>query len=120
MQNAPLFFLDLPFEERLTYITDMYGRYNQDELVNSVLRIQKRLGGLDTKNAVNYLVEKEYKEAFRILLTYYDKYYERSLHKEDIPRNITTVVCEHVDIRTNSNKLIAKKQLTNGITNRSN
>ena len=107
MRQSPLYFLEVPFEERLAYITESYGKYEQKELVNSVMRIQKRLGGLDTKNAINFLLEKNYKEAFRILLSYYDKYYERSLESRDnLSRLLTTVVCGNMDILTNSKKLV--------------
>jgi tRNA 2-selenouridine synthase len=43
------------------------------------MRIQKRLGGLDTKNAVNFLLENDILDCFRILLTYYDKQYIQSM-----------------------------------------
>ncbi|MFI4963533.1 MAG: tRNA 2-selenouridine(34) synthase MnmH, partial [Legionellales bacterium] len=121
MRQSPVYFLEVPFEERLAYITEAYGKYEQKELVNSVMRIQKRLGGLDTKNAVNYLLEKNYKEAFRILLSYYDKYYERSLESRDnLSGLLTKVVCGNMDILTNTKKLIDKKQLSDGITNTGN
>ena len=35
------------------------------------------MGGLETKNAINYIVEKDIKAAFHVLLTYYDKWYEK-------------------------------------------
>ena len=49
-------------------------------MVNAIIRIQKRLGGLETKNAINHLLENNAKESFRILLTYYDKWYLKGLN----------------------------------------
>ncbi|MBK7307161.1 MAG: tRNA 2-selenouridine(34) synthase MnmH [Chitinophagaceae bacterium] len=55
MRKAPVFFLDIPFEERLNYITEEYGKLKKETLKEAILRIQKRLGGLETKNAINFL-----------------------------------------------------------------
>jgi tRNA 2-selenouridine synthase len=115
MQHSPLYFLDVPFEERLRYITAGYGVFKKEDLVNAIMRIQKRLGGLNTKNAINYLLENNYTEAFRILLSYYDKYYERDLEeRRKINKRITTITC--TDARTSCEKLLATKQLHHGIT----
>jgi len=58
MRSSKIVFIDIPFEERLNYLTEEYGRFETEKLVNAIIRIQKRLGGLETKNAVNYLIEK--------------------------------------------------------------
>jgi tRNA 2-selenouridine synthase len=81
MQQAPLFTLDIPFEQRLTFITQEYGAFDKEKLVNAIIRIQKRLGGLDTKSAINFLLENNTRDCFRILLTYYDKQYKLSMEK---------------------------------------
>ncbi len=79
MRQAPCYFVDIPFEERLNYILQDYGIAGREELINAILRIQKRLGGLETKTAISFLVENNSKEAFRILLQYYDKFYRKGL-----------------------------------------
>jgi tRNA 2-selenouridine synthase len=75
MRNAKVIYLDIPFEERLAYLVDTYGSLPADELKAATFRIQKRLGGLNTKNAIQFLEERNLKEAFSILLKYYDKLY---------------------------------------------
>jgi tRNA 2-selenouridine synthase len=80
MREAPCYFLDIPFDERLKYIVKDYGKADRDKLVNAILRIQKRLGGLETKTAINCIVEKDIAGAFGILLRYYDKYYLKGLY----------------------------------------
>jgi tRNA 2-selenouridine synthase len=80
MREAPCYFLDIPFDERLKYIVKDYGKADRDKLVNAILRIQKRLGGLETKTAINAIVEKDIAGAFGILLKYYDKYYLKGLY----------------------------------------
>lgn len=79
MLAAPVYFLDIPFEVRLDYLVKEYGKLKKEELVNAVIRIQKRLGGLNTKHTVNALIENDYHTAFDILLHYYDKFYAQGL-----------------------------------------
>lgn len=83
MRKSKLFFLDIPFEERLKNIVRVYGSFDKQKLNECVLKIQKRLGGLDTKNTLQFIDEGNIKEAFSILLKYYDKMYEQSLQKRE-------------------------------------
>jgi tRNA 2-selenouridine synthase len=80
-------------------------------MVNAIIRIQKRLGGLETKNAVNYLIEGNPKECFRILLKYYDKWYEKSLQSREnwqqLVSKIPTLACD-----AKANALTVKKLLS--------
>lgn len=107
MRNSPLYFLNIPFEERLEYIVKDYGKFDREKLVNATLRIHKRLGGLETKNALNHLVENDIKECFRILLTYYDKWYSKGLHnRENLSSLLNKIECAGVDTVTNTQKAI--------------
>ncbi len=83
IRKKPLYFVEVPFEERLHNIVLEYGPLEKDKLISSIIRIQKRLGPLETKNAIAYLVENDLKECFRILLQYYDKTYEKGLHNRE-------------------------------------
>jgi tRNA 2-selenouridine synthase len=99
MRKSPLFFLDIPFEERLKHIISIYGLFEKDELGSSIKRIQKRLGGLETKNAINFLQENNFRECFSILLRYYDKWYAKSLNnRENIEAILNKIPCATVDI----------------------
>ena len=107
MQQSPVYFLDIPFEERLNYITEEYGKFSKEALVAAIMRIQKRLGGQNTKNAINYMLEDNFKDCFRILLSYYDKYYERSLRQRvNLDQLLINISCEKVDAGISSKKLI--------------
>lgn len=108
MRKSSIYFLDVPFEERLQYITDEYGKFEKEKLVNAVIRIQKRLGGLETKNAINHLLENDHKECFRILLRYYDKWYEKALNnREELQSLLNKIPCESVDTAHNAKKLLS-------------
>jgi tRNA 2-selenouridine synthase len=113
MRKSPVFFLDVPFEERLNYITEEYSQNTKEKLVNAIIRIQKRLGGLETKNAINYLLEDNYKESFRILLRYYDKWYQKGLfNRENTVSLLNKIPCSGVDTVANSQKIIACQSAT--------
>ncbi len=79
MRNQQIYFINIPFEERLNFIVTHYGGFEKEKLVNAIIRIKKRLGGLETKTAINYLIEDNIKGCFTVLLTYYDKFYLKSL-----------------------------------------
>jgi len=97
MRNSPLYFLEIPFEERLNYLVQDYGQCDIERLKDATLRISKRLGGLETKNTLAFLEEGNIKEAFRILLHYYDTLYLKGLHnREDLPALLTKLSCETV------------------------
>jgi tRNA 2-selenouridine synthase len=91
-RKQPVFFLDIPFEQRLEYLVSTYGKLNRGDLAAAITRIQKRLGGLETKTALMHLVEGNIKESFRILLTYYDKKYGRSLRERENTEQLIQVV----------------------------
>ncbi len=100
MRTNPLYFLDIPFDERLNYIISTYGTFDKKELVSSIMKIQKRLGGLETKNAINFLLENNMKECFSILLHYYDKLYANALFKrENVEAVLNKIPCKTVDVR---------------------
>jgi tRNA 2-selenouridine synthase len=97
MRQSPIIFLEIPFEERLNHIVSEYGDCEKEKLIDSTRRISQRLGGLDTKNAIAFLESCEIKEAFRILLAYYDKHYFRGLHnRENISSLLTKIQCDAV------------------------
>jgi tRNA 2-selenouridine synthase len=97
MRQSPVYFLDIPFEARLDYIVKEYGKLEKEKLINSVFRIQRRLGGLETKNAIHFLLENNTIECFRILLKYYDKWYLKSLHnRENVNSLLVNISCENV------------------------
>jgi tRNA 2-selenouridine synthase len=110
MRSSRVLFLDIPFEERLSYLTEEYGIFGKEPMENAIIRIQKRLGGLETKMAINYLQENNHRECFRILLKYYDKYYEKGLAaRETIPALIKKITCLEVETKSNIQKLMYEK-----------
>jgi len=108
MRKAPVYFIDIPFEQRLNYITEVYGKEEKENLRESILRIQKRLGGLETKNAIRFLDDDDFKACFGILLRYYDKWYYKGLQKrENLSSLLNKIPCTDVDTATNTQKILS-------------
>ncbi len=114
MRTKSLLFIQIPFEERLKFITAHYGKGEKEKLVNAILRIKKRLGGLETKTAINFLLEDNITEAFRVLLHYYDKMYKKGLqNREGWEALCTDITYQTVDPTAMANKIIQHETTTN-------
>jgi tRNA 2-selenouridine synthase len=100
IRQAPVYFFDIPFEDRLKHIIEEYGDHNKKLLADSITRISKKLGGLETKNALNYLEEGNISACFSILLKYYDKHYLKGLHNRD---NLSSLLQKLPGIAVNPN-----------------
>ncbi len=106
MRTSPVYFLDIPFEERLKFLVDTYGTFEKEKLADSIERINKRLGGMETQNALTYLLEDNINECFSILLKYYDKFYLKGLHNRKNYESLLNIIpCMSVNTTVNANKL---------------
>lgn len=106
MRQSPVYFLDIPFEERLIHIVEEYGSLDKQRMIDAIGRIREKLGGLNAKNAIQLLEEGNTLESFRILLKYYDKYYLKGLHNRDNVNSLLhTIDCKSV-IPENASQLI--------------
>ena len=97
MRNAPLYFLEIPFEERLQHLLTEYGSLDKGRMIEAIQRIAKRLGPLETKDAIRFLEAGQVSESLRILLQYYDKQYRKGLHnRENLANLLQTISCPTV------------------------
>lgn len=106
MQSQTFLFLDIPFQDRLTHIVKHYGKFEKEKLINAIVRIKKKLGGLETKTAVNALIEDDLQTCFTILLRYYDKLYLKSSSKNDDGKSMTHINSNTIDIQSNLEKIL--------------
>jgi tRNA 2-selenouridine synthase len=110
MRQSPVYFLDIPFEERLKHIVEEYGQLDPEKVTDAIGRISQKLGNLNAKTAILLLNEGKMAESFDILLKYYDKQYFKSLHnREGINSLLHTVDCKSV-IPENAEQVIRKTQ----------
>lgn len=78
MKEAERVQIEIPLAARLEKVVQEYGIFKKEDLMAAVGRIQRRLGGLETKKTLAFLKENDIKSAFDILIRYYDKFYEKS------------------------------------------
>ena len=106
MRNSPVVFLDIPFSQRLQYIVQDYGVLHVQKISDAILRIQKRLGPLETKTAIQFLNANNIEGCFDLLLKYYDKAYSKGLLKRAKPdEQIIKLSCDAVDKDANALKV---------------
>ena len=95
MRDLPVYFLDVPFKERIKHLVDTYANLSHDKLADAIGRITKRLGYDKAKFALDELENKNYYKVVEITLFYYDKYYLKGLQKRQesavLEYNIATV-----------------------------
>lgn len=97
MRQSPVWFVEIPFEERLTHLVQEYGGLDQERLLDAIGRISQKLGNLNAGTASTLLKQGEIRGCFEILLRYYDKFYFRSLHnREDLNSLLHSIVCKSV------------------------
>jgi tRNA 2-selenouridine synthase len=107
MRGSSIHFLDIPFESRLDYLVETYGVLPFEELKSATSRIQKKLGGLETKTAIEFLERNDIRGAFDILLKYYDKLYSKGLEKREDPKpSLKIIQAPNVDAQKNAALLI--------------
>lgn len=79
MKAAPLIRIIVPDELRVSVIMDEYASLGREALAAAIQRISRRLGGLVTRECLEFLEEGDYASVVRLLLPYYDKTYSHSL-----------------------------------------
>jgi tRNA 2-selenouridine synthase len=112
MRKSKVYFLDIPFSERLQFIVSGYGKFEKDKLMTAILRIKKRLGGLETKTAIDFLIEDDVVSSFSVLLTYYDKLYLKGANNRENPESlIQKIEVPDIDPSANAATLLASASL---------
>ena len=70
-----------------------------------------RLGGLETKTAINHLLEGNKRNSFKVLLQYYDKHYLKGLNnRPNTAMQVLTIESPVVDAASNVTRLLNKNQ----------
>ncbi len=83
MSKAMLIDVQKTTEERIAHIAEEYGNLPEGALIEAVKRIQKRLGGQRTQQAIEAIQEKNSASWISNLLIYYDKTYEFDLTRHE-------------------------------------
>lgn len=105
MESAPVYRIQIPFEIRVQRLIKDYGDFSKEQLMASLDKIKKRLGGLDYKNALDALENGDLTSATKIALHYYDKAYDHP-RENKIARAKTVVECSSGDPLENAKKIL--------------
>jgi tRNA 2-selenouridine synthase len=106
MQDSPVIILQMDIKTRLPRLMQEYSVYPTESLKSSVLKISKRLGGDNTREALRSIESGDIGKAIEITLGYYDKAYMFGLKKKT-GNNIICINADSDDIETNTVKVIA-------------
>lgn len=105
LRESPVIALIMDVRTRLPRLIEEYSAFPKEELITSINRISKRLGGDFTSEAVKSVEEANFARAIEITLNYYDKTYMFGLKKrpdqqiqyintetDNIGKNITEIL----------------------------
>lgn len=81
MQAAPVIALMMSIDTRLPRLLQEYASFPAEQIISSVMKISKRLGGDKTRLALDAVRSGDFTAAIRITLEYYDKSYNYGLSK---------------------------------------
>jgi tRNA 2-selenouridine synthase len=105
MQDTPSIILMMDVNKRLPRLLEEYSTYPPEILTASVLKISKRLGGDNTRDAINAIESGDFTKAIEITLSYYDKAYLFGLKKKS-ENNLIYVSTETDNIEANALKIL--------------
>jgi tRNA 2-selenouridine synthase len=99
MRKAQIIDIQLPMEERIEFLNHDYGVLDKAFLIESVLKISKRLGPNETKLTIQAIEENRMKDFIKQVLVYYDKTYQRGQEKRE------KATIHHIDLdKINANE----------------
>lgn len=79
MRESPRYLMKVPIERRIELLVRQYGGIGKSRLRKAVEGIQKKLGSERAEEATDAIEKSELAYAAKILLTYYDRQYEKSI-----------------------------------------
>jgi len=109
MQGSKTIILLLALEKRLPRLIEEYSGYPADLIKDSIMKISKRLGGDNTRDAINAVDAGDFAKAIEITLKYYDKAYLFSIKRKS-SGNVIYIESDTDDINVNAEKVIKASQ----------
>jgi len=85
MRNAPIIKINLNKQIRIKRLVKEYTNVDKEILIYNINRIQKRLGGLNTKLSIEAVENNDFATAINYTLDFYDKAYQHGLQKREDP-----------------------------------
>lgn len=88
MRTASFYYMNLDREVRVNRLMVDYGNFPHEELKTSIYKIERRLGGKRTQDALELLDAGKGMELTDLLLDYYDKSYQNSTSETKFKRRV--------------------------------
>jgi tRNA 2-selenouridine synthase len=107
MRQARVVFANVPKEIRIRRLVQMYTDCDVNLLREATQRIEKRLGGLDFKLAMQALEEKDFARVADLTLNYYDKAYLYGIAQR-LPEKVQTIVLSEEDSLANAKTILSE------------
>lgn len=116
MRSAPVVEMQVPVDKRVKHLVNVYSDYPIEGLETSVKKINRRLGGLRTKQALEALQEKDFSTVAKMALAYYDKAYTYGLSQRD-PETVYHLELNSIDHEQNAHEIITfyKERIRNKV-----
>lgn len=111
MKNAILINLEVGLTQRVDELVMDYGELDKDFLIVCTERIRKRLGPVQTTQAIAAIKENRMADFIRLVLVYYDKTYRNGLSKKD-EKSLISLVLDNDNKKDNAIRIL---ELTNSI-----
>ena len=105
IQDSRTIVLLMDTTTRLPGLIEEYSTYPSEALKASVMKISRRLGGDNAKNAIEAIDNGDFARAIEISLFYYDKAYQYSLRKK-ASKNLVFVHTNTDDVEVNAMKIL--------------
>ncbi len=102
---SPVVKINLPKSERIEWLVKDYGDFDKEMLKAGVIRIERRLGGLSTKEALQAIELNDFHKVADITLQYYDKAYNYGFSKRK-SQSIFEINLDRIDPDKNANEII--------------
>lgn len=112
MQDSPTIVLLMDIKNRIPRLVREYSEYPPELLIQAVTRISKRLGGDNTRDALQAIGAGDFAKAIEITLLYYDKAYMYGISRKK-KENLTFVKTDTDDVEINASKVL---EASNAIT----
>jgi len=112
LQENPAIILMMDIETRLPRLMNEYSRYNKSDLRTCVMKISKRLGGDNTREALEAIESGDLSRTAEITLRYYDKAYLYGLKKKK-EQNIIYVSSDTDDVALNAARVLEAAEKIN-------
>jgi tRNA 2-selenouridine synthase len=105
MQSALTLNIELSRSLRTERLIKDYASFPKEILIQSILKIDRRLGGQHVKTAIAAIENKDFETAIDIVLHYYDKTYTYDLQRK-ASNNITTIDTHTIDAFENAGRIL--------------